>query len=103
VEETAMMKPLILLGTGIVSFLLVFSFTAKDEIAAEVAVRLDDKFVSQCVARLGPSMPDPSRASDVCTCMKADFAARGYALTDAFGEHRDEMQSITRSCAALYS
>jgi hypothetical protein len=35
--------------------------------------------------------------------MKADFAARGYALTDAFGEHLDEMQSITRSCAALYS
>ena len=91
------------LGSALLAFLAVFSFTARDEIGGEVERKLDDGFVEQCVARLGPQLPNPSRATDTCTCMKAEFAARGYSLTDTFGTDLPEMQSITQSCASLYS
>ena len=97
-----MLKVVAGLVAGVVGFMAGFGFVTRDEIAAEVAVELDEGFVGQCVARLGPSLPNPSRAADVCGCMKADFDARGYALTDAFGEHLPQMREITQACASLY-
>ena len=97
-----MLKVFVGLVAGVVGFMAAFTFVTRDEIAAEVAVQLDEGFAEQCVARLGPSLPNPARAGDVCGCMKADFEARGYALTDAFGEHQAQMREITQACASLY-
>ena len=97
-----MLKVFLALVAGVIGFVVSFSFVTRDEIAAEVAVKLDEGFAEQCVAQLGPSLPNPARAGDVCSCMKADFDARGYALTDAFGENQAQMREITQACASLY-
>lgn len=98
-----MMKFFALLATGLISFLIVFSFITRDEIANEVAAKLDEDFVPQCIRHLQGKLPNPARTRDVCQCMKTEFDANGYALTDTFGDDRANMQRITRSCAELYS
>ncbi|WFL76705.1 hypothetical protein P7228_11945 [Altererythrobacter arenosus] len=93
-----MKKALVMLGAGVVSFLVVFAFTTRDEIGAEVANRLDSDFTKQCVARaqFPPQVED--YAEEICDCMKAEFDERELAITDAFGSQRGEMQRITQEC-----
>ncbi len=98
-----MMKAIVLLGAGLIGFLIAFSLVAKDEIAAQVAQNLDEDFVPKCVRQLGRQLPDTARATDICGCMKSEFKTKGYAITDAFGKDRADMQRITQSCAQLYS
>ena len=92
------MKWLVMIGAGIVGFLVAFSLTSSDEIASEVDKRLDEDFVSQCVARAQFPAQLQSRAPEICGCMKREFANRGMKLTDAFGEKKAEMQAITQGC-----
>jgi hypothetical protein len=98
-----MLKLAVFMGAGVLSFLITFSFFARDEIADQVSVKLESGFVEQCVTHLKGSIPNPDRAGDVCKCMKADFAAHGYTLTDTFGSDYPQMTKITRSCVALYN
>ncbi len=98
-----MLKALVLLASGVVGFVVAFSFTASDEIGAEVADRLDKDFVEQCVARAQFPPELKPRARSICGCMKAEFDRKGIVLTDAFGAKRSEMQQVTRDCAGMYS
>lgn len=97
-----MLKLLVALGAGVISFLVVFSFVTRDEIAQEVDRQLDDDFVPQCTRRLDLPPQVQPRAADVCACMKAEFAAKGLKLTDTMGDDLPEMRRITASCVALY-
>lgn len=94
-----MMKWLVLIGAAVIGFLVAFSFSASDEIGAEVDKRLDEDFVAQCVARAQFPAPLEARAPQICGCMKREFDNRGLKLTDAFGEKKAEMQAITQGCA----
>jgi len=98
-----MMKLLVFIVSGVVGFLIAFSFTASDDIGAEVDKRLDEDFVEQCVARAQfPAQLKP-QARSICGCMKGEFDRKGLTITDAFGARRSEMQQVTRDCAAIYS
>ena len=97
-----MMKLLAFVGAAIIGFLVSFSFVNRDEIGAQVAEDLDKDFVKQCVARAHFPAQLAERAPEICGCMKSEFDNRGLTITDAFGEHRSEMQEITQSCAAIY-
>lgn len=97
-----MMKLLAFVGAGIIGFLVTFSFVSRDEIGAQVAENLDRDFVKQCVARAQFPAQISHRAPEICGCMKSEFDNRGLTITDAFGEHRAEMQEITQNCAAIY-
>ena len=97
-----MMKLLVGIIAGVIGFLAAFSFTARDEIAAEVNADLQSNFVARCVVRLERELPNATRVPDICGCMEAEFANNGYTLTDAFGDDLATMQDITRSCAELY-
>lgn len=92
------MKWLVFLGAAVIGFLVAFAFTARDEIGEEVDRRLDEDFVSRCVARAQFPPELEARAPQICACMQREFAARGLELTDALGEARAEMQRITREC-----
>lgn len=85
------MKGLVLIAAGIVGLVVAFSLTSGDEIAAEIDMRLDEDFVSHCVARAQFPAELPSRAPNICRCMKREFANRGMKLTDAFGEKKTGM------------
>ena len=94
-----MMKWLAAIGAAVIAFIIAFSFTASDEIGAEVDKRLDEDFVEQCVARAQFPAQLDAKAPQICGCMKREFTNRGLKLTDAFGEKRAEMQTITQGCA----
>ena len=96
------MKYLVLLAAGAVGFLVAFGFTTRDEIASEVDRKLDEDFVQQCVARSQFPAELADYKTEICGCMKAEFAAQGYKLTDAFGESRADMRRITQDCASFY-
>ena len=97
-----MMKLLVGIIAGVIGFLAAFSFTARDEIAAEVNADLQSNFVARCVVRLERELPNATRAPDICGCMETEFANNGLKLTDAFGDDITRMQDITRSCAQLH-
>ena len=93
---------LVLVGTGLIAFLVTFAFTTREEIGAEVENKLDSGFVEQCAAQMQfPAELEPY-SGKICECMKSRFDQRGLALTDAFGDKRAEMQQITQSCAQSY-
>ncbi len=91
---------LVMIGVGLIAFVAVFAFITRDEIGAEVANRLDSDFTKQCVARAQFPAEIEDYAEEICDCMKSEFDARGFELTDAFGSHRGEMQRITQDCVA---
>ncbi|MBX7540860.1 hypothetical protein [Qipengyuania sphaerica] len=96
------MKWLVLIAAALVGFLVAFSFTARDEIGAEVERKLDEDFIPQCERnlRLPPQVADSK--TEICGCMKREFDNRGIKLTDAFGDQRGEMQEIVNACAMNY-
>ena len=98
-----MLKMIAGLVAGVIGFMVALSLTAGDEIAAEVSDRLDEDFIPQCVRHLQASLPVPATANSVCSCMKAEFGARGYEITDSFGENLPEMQDVTQVCVGLYN
>ena len=93
------MKWIVLIGAAVLGFLVAFGFTASDDIAADVDRRLDEDFVEQCVARAQFPAELAPKAPQICGCMKREFTNRGLKLTDAFGEKRAEMRTITQGCA----
>lgn len=93
------MKWLAAIGAAVIAFIIAFSFTASDEIGAEVDKRLDEDFVEQCIARAQFPAQLEAKAPQICGCMKREFDNRGLKLTDAFGEKKAEMQTITQGCA----
>lgn len=93
------MKWLVFLVAAVIGFLVAFGFSNRDEIGAEVDRKLDEDFVAQCVARAQFPAELQPKAPEICGCMKREFANRGMKLTDAFGEKRAEMQTITQACA----
>ena len=95
-------KLLVMLGAGVIGFLVAFSFVQRDEIGEEVERQLDEDFIPQCVARLDVPPEIATRKRDVCACMKTEFDAKGLSLSDTFGEDLSQMQEITRSCVGLY-
>ena len=96
------MKYLVLLGAAAVGFLSAFGFGTREEIAADVDRRLDEDFVPQCAARAQFPAELADYKTEICGCMKDEFDARGYKLTDAFGDRRAEMRQITQDCASFY-
>ncbi|WP_230291094.1 hypothetical protein [Croceicoccus sp. Ery5] len=96
------MKMLVMIVAGMIGFVAAFSFTASDEIGAEVDRRLDEDFVPQCVARARFPAELEAKAPAICGCMKREFDNRGFKLTDAFGAKQAEMQEITQACAQVY-
>ncbi|WP_394727493.1 hypothetical protein [Altererythrobacter sp. GH1-8] len=97
-----MLKVIVLLVSGVIGFLVAFSFVNKDEIMAEAAKRMDEDFVPRCVARAQFPPEVAHRSKEICGCMKYEFDQRGMSLTDAFGEKREEMQQITQNCMMVY-
>ena len=93
------MKWLVLIASAVIGFLVAFSFFASDEIEAEVDKRLDEDFATQCVARAQFPAQMEAKAPQICGCMKREFDNRGLKLTDAFGDKKAEMKTITQGCA----
>lgn len=96
------MKFLAFIVAAAIGFLVAFSFTSRDDIAAEVDKNLDENFVAQCVAQAGFPAELQERAPSICGCMEREFDMRGLKLTDAFGDKREEMQQVTGTCVQLY-
>ncbi|NVE94112.1 hypothetical protein [Altererythrobacter lutimaris] len=97
-----MLKAIVLVVTGIIAFVIAFSWVNKDEIMAEAATRMAEDFVAQCSARAQFPEEVAHRAEEICGCMKYEFDERGISLGDAFGSKREEMQEITQACVMVY-
>lgn len=97
-----MLKAIVMIVSGVIGFAVAFSFTASDEIGAEVSERLENDFVNQCAARGDFPAPAKPYARDICGCMKKSFDREGLKLTDAFGEDRAKMQKLTQDCVNWY-
>ncbi|GGD66223.1 hypothetical protein [Croceicoccus mobilis] len=98
-----MLKLIAFLAAAVVGFLVAFSFTARDEIGAEVERKLDEDFIPQCIARAQFPPELEAKKPQICGCMKSEFDTRRLKLTDAFGDKKAEMQEVTQACARLYS
>lgn len=62
----------------------------------------EDRMRAQCVRQVGQIAPSTAVAESICGCMNAEFDRRGISVVDAYGDRFDEMQTITRDCAATY-
>ncbi len=62
----------------------------------------EDRMRAQCVGQVSQIAPSTSVAESICGCMSAEFDRRGISVLDAYGDRFDEMQAITRDCAATY-
>ena len=56
--------------------------------------------IAKCERQFGRMSPDPSKGNALCSCMTDRLAEQGLEITDMLGAGRDQVESITRSCAA---
>ncbi|KLI63588.1 hypothetical protein [Aurantiacibacter marinus] len=62
----------------------------------------EERMRGQCVRQVDQIAPSTAVAESICGCMTAEFDRRGIFVLDAYGDRFDEMQAITRDCAATY-
>jgi hypothetical protein len=56
--------------------------------------------IAKCERQFGRMAPDPSKGNALCSCMTDRLAEQGLEITDMLGAGREQVESITRNCAA---
>ncbi len=96
------MKWVVGLISGVIGFVIAFSFATRDQIGAAVDQRLEDDFIPDCVPNLQLPPELEPKSAQICGCMKAEFRNSDLQITDAFGSRLGEVQEVTRACTQLY-
>ena len=56
--------------------------------------------IAKCERQFGRAASDPSKGTQLCTCLTDKLAAEGLEITDMLGPDRARVESLGRSCAS---